>query len=279
MLTTKDFIGLALDEDIGNGDITSLATIPFDLQGFAVLLAKEDGVLSGLALAIDIFSIVDPHLNVNTAFSDGVGFKNGTTLFTVTGNVQSILKAERLVLNCLQRLSGIATKTRAFTDAIKGTKSKILDTRKTTPLLRKFEKEAVVHGGGHNHRFGLFDLILIKDNHVDASGGIIPAINRAVEYRKKLNANLLIEVETRNLTEVQQALESGYVDRIMLDNFSPDSLTEAVILIKGSCETEASGGINLKNIRQYAETGVEYISVGALTHSVNSIDMSLKYRK
>lgn len=279
MLTTKDFIGLALDEDIGNGDITSLATIPFDLEGFAVLLAKEDGVLSGLALAIDIFSIVDPHLNVNTAFSDGVGFKNGTTLFTVTGNVQSILKAERLVLNCLQRLSGIATKTRAFTDAIKGTKSKILDTRKTTPLLRKFEKEAVVHGGGHNHRFGLFDLILIKDNHVDASGGIIPAINRAVEYRKKLNANLLIEVETRNLTEVQQALESGYVDRIMLDNFSPDSLTEAVILIKGSCETEASGGINLKNIRQYAETGVEYISVGALTHSVNSIDMSLKYRK
>lgn len=271
-----EFIREALIEDVGNGDHTSLSTIPENKNGKAKLLVKEPGVLSGVEIALVIFAEVDSTLKVRVNYSDGSIINIGDIVLTVEGSVRSILKAERLVLNCMQRMSGIATTTAKYVKEVEGCKVKILDTRKTTPLLRALEKKAVVHGGGYNHRFGLFDMILIKDNHVDSAGSITLALNAAAEYLKINNLSLPIEIETRTLQEVSEALSAGIANRIMLDNFSPELLTEAVKLINNKTETEASGGITLSSIRKYAETGVDYISVGALTHSVKSLDLSLK---
>jgi nicotinate-nucleotide pyrophosphorylase (carboxylating) len=273
------FIRAALAEDIGSGDHTSLSTIPSDKNGSAHLLVKEDGVLSGLEPGLIIFKEVDPALKVEVFKRDGDTLVKGDIVLIVEGAIQSILKAERLVLNCMQRLSGVATITRTYSEAIKGTGAKVLDTRKTTPLLRQWEKNAVKHGGGYNHRFGLFDMILIKDNHVDGAGGIRQALEGAKNYLLKNKLDLQIEIETRNLQEVQEVLSCGIANRIMFDNFSPSLVAEAVQLVNKQLVTEASGGINLTNIRAYAEAGVDFISVGALTHSVKSLDLSLKIRK
>jgi nicotinate-nucleotide pyrophosphorylase (carboxylating) len=278
-METLSFIKAALAEDIGTGDHTSLSTIPADKKGSAHLLVKEDGVLSGLALGLIIINEVDPSLKVEVLKQDGESLTKGDIVLIVEGAIQSILKAERLTLNCMQRLSGVATVTHKYAETIKGTGAKVLDTRKTTPLLRQWEKNAVIHGGGYNHRFGLFDMILIKDNHVDGAGGIREALEGAKNYLQKNQLDLQIEIETRNLQEVQQVLNCGIAHRIMFDNFSPALVAEAVQLVNKKLETEASGGINLTNIREYAEAGVDYISVGALTHSVKSLDLSLKIRK
>ena len=278
-METLSFIKAALAEDIGTGDHTSLSTIPSDKKGSAHLLVKEDGVLSGLTLGLIIIKEVDPSLKVEVFKQDGDTIAKGDIVLVVEGAIQSILKAERLVLNCMQRLSGVATITHKYAETIKGTGARVLDTRKTTPLLRQWEKNAVIHGGGYNHRFGLFDMILIKDNHVDGSGGIREALEGAKIYLQKNKLDLQIEIETRNLQEVQQVLNFGIAHRIMFDNFSPALVAEAVQLVNKTLETEASGGINLTNIREYAEAGVDYISVGALTHSVKSLDLSLKIRK
>ncbi len=277
-MNTPDFIRLALEEDIGPADHTSLATIPLNKKGKALLLVKEDGVLSGLTLAEEIFRQVDQEivLKVNDGFKDGSNIVKGDVLFEVTGTIQSILKAERLVLNCLQRLSGIASVTNRYVRALEGTRAVVLDTRKTTPLLRKFEKEAVVHGGGRNHRTGLYDMILIKDNHVDAAGGIEKALTLAKDYCEKNKLRLPIEIETRNTHEIESAVKTGIAHRIMFDNFSPEEVKAAVSIVNGRAETEASGGITIENIRRYGESGIDFISVGALTHSVKSIDLSLK---
>jgi len=272
----KEFIKLALKEDIGDGDHTSLACVPKNAQGKAHLLVKAEGILAGIEVAKEIFNLVDSDLNLDFKLKDGDQIKNGDIAFFVTGKSQSILKAERLVLNCMQRMSGIATTTYKYTQLLKGTRTKVLDTRKTTPNLRFLEKWAVKIGGGENHRFGLYDMIMIKDNHVDYAGGIKQAIEAANNYLKKQNKHLKIEIETRNLDELKQVLEFGQVDRIMLDNYSIPDITEAVNLINSRFEIEASGGITEENIRQYAECGVDYISVGALTHSVKSLDLSLK---
>ncbi len=270
------FIANALAEDIGDGDHTSLATIPAGTIGKAKLLVKDTGILAGVELAIEIFKQVDSSLKATVLLNDGAAIKHGDIAMEVEGDAQSILKAERLVLNCMQRMSGIATKTRAIVNLLAGTHTKVLDTRKTTPGLRYLEKWAVQIGGGVNHRFGLYDMILIKDNHVDYSGGIVQAIKNTHQYLDKLNKKLDIEIEVRNLQELQQVLETGGVNRILLDNFNFTNLREAVKLIGGRYETEASGGITIDNIREYAECEVDYISVGALTHSVNSLDLSLK---
>lgn len=272
----KEFILASLAEDIGDGDHTSLATIPEKQQGKAHLLVKEDGIIAGLAVASEIFKVVDPELDINWSAKDGDSVVKGQILFTVSGKVQRILLAERLVLNCMQRMSGIATTAKKYVDAVSGTPAKILDTRKTTPLLRFLEKEAVRIGGAFNHRFGLYGMILIKDNHVDSSGGILAALTRAKKYLEENKRTLPIEIETRNLEEVRIAVESGLPDRIMLDNFEPELIKEALLIVNGKMVTEASGGINLSNVRNYALTGVDYISVGALTHSVKSLDLSLK---
>jgi nicotinate-nucleotide pyrophosphorylase (carboxylating) len=271
-----DFITRALAEDVGDGDHTSLATIPQGTMGKARLLVKDTGVLAGVELALEIFHIVNPELKVEVYLQDGALVKPKDVAFLVEGSVHCILKAERLVLNCMQRMSGIATRTRQITDLLKGTNTKVLDTRKTTPGFRYLEKWAVEIGGGVNHRFGLYDMILIKDNHVDYSGGIREAICNAQEYLKSEGKDLQIEIEVRNLDELEQVLETGGIDRIMLDNFSIPDLKDAINIISGRYATEASGGITADNIYEYAACGVDYISVGALTHSVKSLDLSLK---
>ncbi|MGF7038165.1 carboxylating nicotinate-nucleotide diphosphorylase [Mucilaginibacter lappiensis] len=270
------FIIEALKEDVGDGDHTSLSTIPADTTGKAKLLVKDEGILAGVELAVEIFNIVDAGLKLDIFLNDGAVVKPKDVAFEVEGNAQSILKAERLVLNCMQRMSGIATKTREIVDLLKGTNTQVLDTRKTTPGLRYLEKWAVRIGGGVNHRFGLYDMILIKDNHVDYAGGIREAIERANQYLTDNNKKLAIEIEVRNLEELDQVLQTGHVNRILLDNFNFAELRAAVNIIQGRFITEASGGITIDTIREYADCGVDYISVGALTHSVKSLDLSLK---
>jgi nicotinate-nucleotide pyrophosphorylase (carboxylating) len=275
-MTIDEILDWALAEDLGDGDHTTMATIPQEAQGMAKLLVKDNGVLCGVIIAERIFHKVDPALQLYIYHYDGALIKKGDIVFEVRGRQASILKAERLVLNFMQRLSGIATSTNLIVRKLDGLKTKILDTRKTTPLLRSLEKYAVKTGGGENHRMGLFDMIMIKDNHVDFAGGIVKAIDAVHTYFGQTGKRLLIEIEVRNFAELQQVLDHGKVDRIMLDNFSPEHLREAVKLIDGRFETEASGGINESNVRSYAETGVDYISMGALTHQIRSLDMSLK---
>ena len=275
-LSIPDFIRQALAEDIGDGDHTSLSTIPADKQGKALVRVKQDGIIAGLVLADQILNTVDPTVIVKVLSNEGQSVSNGTVVMEVEGAVRSLLMAERLLLNCMQRMSGIATMTRQFVEAVAGTGAIILDTRKTTPNFRLFEKWAVLLGGGQNHRFGLFDMILIKDNHVDAAGGIRPAIRRANDYLRSTGRQLPIEIETRNAAEVEEVLAEGNVQRIMLDNFTTTDLQDAVARIAGRFETEASGGINLQTVRGFAETGVQFISVGALTHSYRSLDISMK---
>lgn len=270
------FIKNALAEDLGDGDHTSLSTIPAGSNGKAQLIIKEAGILAGVELALQIFNHVDPNLIVKEKLHDGEHVNYGDIVLTVSGSAHSILLAERLVLNCMQRMSGIATKTNAILSLLSDYKTQLLDTRKTTPGLRFLEKWAVRIGGGVNHRIGLYDMILIKDNHVDYAGGIANAINAANNYLKANQKKLQIEIEVRNLSELSTVLSTGNVDRIMLDNFEIPDLKEAVKQIDGRFITEASGGITETNIKDYAACGVDYISMGALTHSVKSLDMSLK---
>lgn len=270
------FIINALHEDVRGGDYSSLASIDANTQGKARLLVKDNGILCGLEIAKAVFAKVDANLRMENHIQEGAQIKYGDIAFHVYGSAISILTAERLVLNCMQRMSGIATKTNEYVKAIEGTNAKVIDTRKTTPNLRFLEKYAVTVGGGSNHRFGLYDMIMLKDNHIDFCGGITKAVNKVKEYLKANNLDLRIEVETRNLDNVKEALACDGIHRIMLDNFTPDKVKEAVDIIHKKYETEASGGINLETIRNYAETGVDFISVGALTHSVKSLDLSLK---
>jgi len=270
------FISESLAEDIGDGDHTSLACIPSSAEGKAQLLVKENGTIAGVELAIAIFKHYDKSLKTTVFIKDGEKVKVGDVILAVEGKSQSILTTERLVLNCMQRMSGIATKTNLLSALCKGTKAKVIDTRKTTPGLRALEKWAVVIGGGSNHRIGLYDMILIKDNHIDYAGGIKEAIEAANDYLKMKKKKLKVEVEARNIDEVKQILAVGKVNRIMLDNFSIKDMKAALKLIKGRYETEASGGITEKTIKEYAKTGVNFISVGALTHSIKSLDLSLK---
>lgn len=270
------FIQSALREDVGDGDHSSLAAIPASAQNQARLLVKGNGILAGVELAQKICQVVDPALIANIFITDGSLVKHSDVAFTVTGKAQSILTAERLLLNCMQRMSGIATYTHRLNKLIAGTKARLLDTRKTTPNFRMMEKWAVLIGGGVNHRYGLFDMIILKDNHIDYAGGIKEAIQATQTYLKEKGKQLRIEVETRNLDEVQQALDTGGIDRIMLDNMPPELLKQAVDLINNRYETEASGGITEATIADVAATGVDYISVGALTHSIKSMDLSLK---
>ncbi len=266
----------AIREDVGDGDHSSLACIPKTATGKAKLLVKDEGVIAGVAFAKMIFEYVDKNLEVETLINDGEQVKYGDIVFYVTGSSQSILKAERLVLNSMQRMSAIATKTRSFMDLLKGTKTKVLDTRKTTPGVRAIEKWAVKIGGGENHRFALYDLIMLKDNHIDFAGGITKAINKTKGYLKETNKNLKIIVEARSLTEIEEILQSDGIYRILIDNFNYDDTRKAVELIGTKCLTESSGGINENTIRKYADCGVDFISSGALTHSVYNMDLSLK---
>lgn len=272
----KKFIALAIHEDSGDGDHTSLSTIPKQKEGKMYLLAKESGIIAGVEAAKHIFKQVDRHLKVKVLIEDGAPVKKGDHVLLLEGKVQSMLMAERLVLNIMQRMSGIATKANALQKLCKGTKAKVIDTRKTTPGFRFFEKWAVVIGGGTNHRYGLFDMILIKDNHIDFAGGIIEAIDAANHYLKHTKKKLKIEVETRTLEDVMKVIKHDKVQRVMLDNFTPALTKKAVQLINKELEIESSGGITEKNIAQYAKCGVDFISVGALTHHVKSLDLSLK---
>ena len=271
-----DLIKLAFAEDIGDGDHTTLCCIPATEMGKSQLIIKEDGVLAGVEMARRVFKAFDPELKMTVFIEDGTEVKKGDIAFVVEGKVQSLLQTERLMHNIMQRMSGIATTTRKDVKQLEGTKTHVLDTRKTTPGMRMIEKEAVRIGGGMNHRIGLFDMILLKDNHVDFAGGISKAINRAHEYLKEKGKNLKIEIEVRNFDELEEALQTGGVDRIMLDNFTPENTREAVRRVAGRVELESSGGITFDTLRDYAECGVDYISVGALTHSVKSLDMSFK---
>jgi nicotinate-nucleotide pyrophosphorylase (carboxylating) len=271
-----DFIDLCILEDVGDGDHTSLSTIPAGTLNKAQLLVKEEGIIAGVEVAVKIFHRFDPSLQVNTLLKDGDAVSYGQLVLTVQGSAHSILKAERLVLNIMQRMSGIATYTNKVVSMVAHTKCRILDTRKTTPGLRFLEKEAVLIGGGFNHRFGLYDMILIKDNHVDYAGGITQALRNAKQYLKDTNRDLPIEIETRSLAEVSEALAEGGFLRIMFDNFSFEELKKAVEMVGDLYQTEASGGITINNVVQYAEHGVTCISIGALTHSVKSLDLSLK---
>ncbi|MBL7951207.1 MAG: carboxylating nicotinate-nucleotide diphosphorylase [Flavobacteriales bacterium] len=273
---TEELIALAFREDIGDGDHTSLSTIPADARGAARLLVKEDGVLAGVELAQAVAAHFDKALSFRIYLEDGAQVKKGDIAFNLMGPVRSILMVERVLLNFMQRMSGIATQTRRYVDAVEGTGCRVLDTRKTTPGHRGIEKWAVRLGGGQNHRHGLYDMIMIKDNHHDFAGGIAKAIEAARSYLVQHGKQLAIEVETRNLDEVNEVLRVGGVQRIMLDNFTPERMREAVRIIDRRFETEASGGITLATIRSFAETGVDFVSVGALTHSVPSLDLSLK---
>ncbi len=269
-------IDIWFSEDIGDGDHTTLSTIPAAATGSARLLAKDNGVLAGIFIVQKLMNRFDPGLSCTTFLPDGSKIKNGDIIFELNGSVQSILQVERLSLNLLQRLSGIATETARYVEHLKGYKTKILDTRKTTPGLRFLEKEAVRLGGGVNHRVGLYDMILIKDNHIDFAGGIKNAITAARKYMKEKGLSLKVEVEARDLEDVKTILLTGSVDRILLDNFSPSLTRDAVDLIGGSTETESSGGITYETLRDYAACGVDYISSGALTHQIKSLDLSLK---
>ena len=269
-------IDLAFAEDIGDGDHTTLCCIPEDAMGKSHLLIKEDGILAGVEVAKRVFARFDPTMQVEVLINDGTRVKKGDIAMIVTGKVRSLLQTERLMLNIMQRMSGIATMTNRYVERLKGTKTHVLDTRKTTPGMRMLEKQAVKIGGGMNHRIGLFDMILLKDNHVDFAGGIRNAITRCHEYLKEKGLDLKIEIEVRNFDELNQVLECGGVNRIMLDNFSTDDTKNAVEIIGGKYETESSGGITYDTIRSYAECGVDFISVGALTHSVKGLDMSFK---
>jgi nicotinate-nucleotide pyrophosphorylase (carboxylating) len=278
-MPVNDFIEEALLEDVGDGDHTSLACIDENAMGKAEVKVKEPGVIAGLALAEQILNYVDTSIKVKLLCVEGKEVESGEVMMSIEGKVLSLLKAERITLNCLQRMSGIATKTRKLAKLIEGTGTKILDTRKTTPNFRRFEKWAVQIGGGNNHRFGLYDMILIKDNHIDASGGIVKAVQRASKYIQEKEMDLKIEIETRNLTEVNEVLHYGNVHRIMLDNFSLTDLRNAVKLIDNRFETEASGSINEETILGVAKTGVNFISVGALTHSYKSLDINMKIER
>ncbi len=275
-MNTQEFIEAALLEDVGDGDYSTLASIPADAKGKAVLKIKEDGIIAGIGLAEEIFYFLEPAAAFTIFKNDGDKVSNGEIAFEVAASVHTILKAERLTLNCMQRMSGIATLTRQYVDLIKGYPAKILDTRKTTPLFRACEKEAVRIGGGVNHRMGLYDMVMLKDNHIDFCGGIEKAIEQTNAYLRTNALNLKIEIETRSIEDVKRVLAVGNVHRIMLDNFTPAQLEEAITLIGGTFETEASGGINLGNIISYARTGVDFISVGAIIHHAVSMDLSLK---
>jgi len=272
----NEIIDNAFIEDVGDGDHSTLACVDENAIGKAKLLVKDEGIIAGVELAIKIFKRFDPELEIEVFIQDGEKVKYGDVVFEVKGKSRSILTTERLVLNFMQRMSGIATKTKSIVNIIDGTNVKLLDTRKTTPGIRYMEKWAVRIGGGHNHRFALYDMVMLKDNHVDYAGGIENAILRTKKYLAEKDKDLKIEIEVRSLDELKQVLSVGKVDRIMLDNFSPAEIKEALILIPDNFETEASGGITIDTIRSYAETGVDYISVGALTHSAKSLDMSLK---
>ena len=272
----QELIKNALTEDIGHGDHSSLCCIPAATEGAAVLKIKQDGILAGVTVAEKIFRFAEPSVKFSASKKDGDEMAFGETAFEISGRVHTILQCERLVLNTMQRMSGIATLTAKYVKRLEGYKTKLLDTRKTTPNFRLLEKEAVQIGGGVNHRFGLYDMIMLKDNHIDYSGGIEKAIRNAYEYVRKNNFDLKIEVETRNLADVKKVVAIGKVDRIMLDNFTPEMITEALKIIEGKTETEASGGINYENIESYATTGVDYISSGAVIHQAVSLDLSLK---
>ena len=281
-MKTKDelideLLDLAFAEDIGDGDHTTLCCIPADEMGKQHLLVKEEGILAGVEIAKKVFHKFDPELKMTVFINDGAHVKPGDVAFVVEGRVRSLLQTERLMLNIMQRMSGIATMTAKYMERLKGLKTKVLDTRKTTPGMRMLEKEAVKIGGGMNHRIGLFDMILLKDNHVDFAGGIANAINKANEYIKANHKDgMKIEIEVRNFDELDEALATGNVDRIMLDNFTPENTKKAVDIVAGRCELESSGGITFDTLRDYGECGVDYISVGALTHSVKGLDMSFK---
>lgn len=281
-MKTKDelideLLDLAFAEDIGDGDHTTLCCIPADEMGKQHLLVKEEGILAGVEIAKKVFHKFDPELKMTVFINDGAHVKPGDVAFVVEGRVRSLLQTERLMLNIMQRMSGIATMTAKYMERLKGLKTKVLDTRKTTPGMRMLEKEAVKIGGGMNHRIGLFDMILLKDNHVDFAGGIANAINKANEYIKANHKDgMKIEIEVRNFDELDETLATGHVDRIMLDNFTPENTKKAVDIVAGRCELESSGGITFDTLRDYGECGVDYISVGALTHSVKGLDMSFK---
>lgn len=280
-MKTKDqlideLLDLAFAEDLGDGDHTTLSTIPADAMGRSRLIIKEDGILAGVDIAEKVLHKVDSSIKMEVMIGDGSEVKKGDVAFSAEGPVRSLLIAERTMLNIMQRMSGVATMTRRYQNELKGLKTRVLDTRKTTPGMRMLEKEAVKIGGGTNHRIGLFDMILIKDNHIDFAGGIEKAITRAADYCRENGKNLKIEVEVRSLDDIRRVLAHGGVDRIMFDNFTPELTREAVALVDGRVETESSGGITLDNLRAYGEAGVDFISVGALTHSVKGLDMSFK---
>lgn len=271
-----ELIDLAFAEDIGDGDHTTNSTIPEDARGKSRLIIKEDGIVAGVDMAEKVLHKIDPEIKINVFIPDGSKVNKGDIVFTAEGKTRSLLIAERTLLNIMQRMSGIATMTNRYQEKLKGLKTKVLDTRKTTPGMRLMEKEAVKIGGGENHRIGLFDMILIKDNHIDFAGGIEKAVKRAKEYCRNNNKDLKIEVEARTLDDVMKLTQMEEVDRIMFDNFTPEQTAEAVKIVDGKKETESSGGITIENLREYGETGVDYISVGALTHSVKGLDMSFK---
>lgn len=280
-MKTKDelideLLDLSFAEDLGDGDHTTLSTIPADAMGRSRLIIKEDGILAGVDVAEKVLHKVDPSIKMTVMINDGAEVKKGDVAFTAEGPIRSLLIAERTMLNIMQRMSGVATMTRRYQDELKGLHTRVLDTRKTTPGMRMLEKDAVKIGGGTNHRIGLFDMILIKDNHIDFAGGLEKAIQRANDYCKENGKDLKIEVEVRSLDDIRRVLAHGGVDRIMFDNFTPALTKEAVELVGGKIETESSGGITLENLREYGEAGVDFISVGALTHSVKGLDMSFK---